>query len=113
MLGFRDIKILPNNWDTFGSIAPSVETINLAERVAQSFSSEFQPEILPERDGSIGFYWETPKFEIELFINAITENNPRFVIEDLLTEQSYNPLKNASVWEIVAGVRNFLNGEIK
>jgi|GEM_PF-5224968 len=46
VLGFKDIEILPNNWDTLGSLAPSVSTIDLAKRVAGLFPSELQPEIL-------------------------------------------------------------------
>lgn len=113
VLGFRDIKILPNNWDTYGSPSPTIETIDLAERVAQQFSSEFQPEIMPERDGSIGFYWETPKFEIELHINSNNENRPHFSIEDTQTGQTFNPFANSSIWEIAAGIRSFLIGELK
>ena len=113
VLGFRDIKVLPNNWDTYGSPSPSAETIDLAERVAQQFPSELQPEIMPERDGSIGLSWETPKFEIELLINSNSENSPRFSIEDIQTGQTFNPFANSSVWEIAAGIRSFLKEELK
>lgn len=69
-LGFRDIEILPDDWDTYGSPAPTKATVDLAKRVCSLFPSQFQPEILPERDGSVGLYFLIDEVEFAIFANA-------------------------------------------
>mgnify|MGYP001587979543 FL=1 len=107
VLGFRDIEILPNNWDTLGSLAPSASTIALAKRVAGLFPSELQPEILPECSGTIGFYWETTNQEIVLYIDCNRENNSEWEIEDFNKDMSFTP-DPANIWAISEAIRKLL-----
>ncbi|KHD87188.1 MAG: hypothetical protein OM95_15960 [Bdellovibrio sp. ArHS] len=100
--GFRDIEILPDDWDTYGSPAPTSATIQLAKQVCATFSPQVQPEIMPERDGSISLHWEGPEISFILFIGP-NENAYRFCAE--ITDESLS-LPSTSIWEAASMIRS-------
>lgn len=71
-LGLADMKKLKNDWDTYGAKAPSEETINKAYAVLDVIPFLKAPEIFPEKDGSIGLYWDEPTITRIITINSST-----------------------------------------
>lgn len=71
-LGFLDIEKLEDDWDTYGGKAPSSETIKLAKSICEFFPSRFQPEIIPESDGSVSLYWD---FDVTFCIRVNSSNS--------------------------------------
>lgn len=103
-LGFRDIQILPNDWDTYGSPAPTQETIDLAKQICSLFPSQFQPEIMPEKDGSIGLYWEKENKTIVVFVEHRTQDAPKYLIETAEHSNEYTSVYN--IWTTVEVIKN-------
>ncbi len=71
-LGLADIRKLKNDWDTYGAKAPTEDTINKAYEVLDVIPFLKAPEILPEKDGSIGLYWDEPSITRVIKINSST-----------------------------------------
>jgi hypothetical protein len=80
-LGFRDIEILPNDWDSYGSPAPTRETVALAKSICREFPTDMQPDINPEKDGSVGLYWDLEDESLWVKIRSDRQDNPEWGID--------------------------------
>lgn len=79
--GLREMLCLADDWDTYGSIAPTKETVQLAESVIKKFPFAIQPEIYPHKDGSIGLYWDLEDITFCIQLTAKTFPEIIFITE--------------------------------
>lgn len=54
--GFMAIEKLKKDWNSYGAIAPTKNTIQCAKNFVGFYHPENQPEIEPQKDGSIYIY---------------------------------------------------------
>lgn len=88
-LGLVDMGKLKNDWDTYGAKAPSLETINKAYEILNSIPFLISPEIFPERDGSIGLYWDEPSITRVVKIHSATFPMVQYLEEDDDSEKTF------------------------
>ena len=69
-LALEDIKILKDNWDSYGAISPSKDTLYLVEKLLKKIPESKQPEVAPLNDGSIGLYWDLKLETYTLVVNS-------------------------------------------
>jgi hypothetical protein len=62
------LAALPENWDGYGALHISAETIHNARRALNVLAHAPLPEITPNPNGTISFEWETESSEAHLEI---------------------------------------------
>lgn len=102
-LGLADMRKLKNDWDTYGAKAPSAETINKAHEVLDIIPFLKAPEILPEKDGSIGLYWDEATVTRVIKINSATFPIVQY-IEEKEEEESHFTYELNQILDYICGL---------
>ena len=111
-LGFEDIELLNDDWDSYGALAPKEETVQIAKEVCSKFPIYAQPDIFPENDGSIGLYWD---LQDENCLKIYSEDNFEFHIANSDGELLIGPINNESypLDIFVSSLKNYMIEKIE
>jgi len=107
-LGFSEMSLLKNDWDTYSAIAPSKSAIDVAKELCSLFPPRIQPEIYPENDGSVGLYWD---FESILCMKLKSNDDFVWFIEDANGNQTSS--QGHTVEQIASAIRAHIEKNLK
>lgn len=110
------MRQLQPNWDSYGAVPPSENTIQRAERRLSEFKGYKPSRICPscaggKQFGAIGFTWKHAESGLRAYLELYDDNSDYLLMSDGWSEPYTEEVTCSSSTQIVKMVQSFFHGE--